>query len=376
MRIACLVLGIVLTAAVVFTMVQAMLIPRVRRRPISRIVLAVVGFSVRAPLALMRSYAFQDRWLSGAAGLALLLQLIIYIALLIFTMGLVIYGTSPLSFGDSLYQSGATVTTLGIVQPVDNASTVACFIGAFLGLVVIAVFIGYLMAIYSDYGSRESPMTRLSMLAGEPAWGPQILARSHALGLETSPIADVESWIGWTCDLRVNHLVNPVLGWFRSTSPHRHWCVSLLSLLDATALQIALGNRPPNPQSIMLITEGALTLNALGVPGTGSGPVTCNWELERVLLDPDSISDPGDPGLTREEWEYAVDYLVSLGIPAPVDRDRAWQRFATIRSFYAPVAQQIAQTMHAIPAPWSGPRTPALATQWPDLAQPESKGST
>ena len=368
MRNACLVIGIVLTASVVFTMVQSMLIPRVRRRPISRIVLTVVALAVRAPLSLMRNYTFQDRWLSGAAGLAMLLQLVIYVVLLIFSMALIILGTSPLTFGDSLYQAGATVTTLGIVQPVTNASTVACFIGAFLGLVVIAVFIGYLMAIYGAYSDRESPMTRLSLLAGEPAWGPQILVRSHALGLGSNPIGN-ESWISWTCDLRVNSLVNPVLEWFRSTSPNRHWCVSLLALLDATALQITLSNQKPDAQSIMLVTEGTLALNAIGNPRKGLEPVTCNWELERILLDPDSVADPGDPGITREEWDHAIDYLISAGVPAPKDRDRAWQRFATVRSFYAPVAQQIACTMHAIPAPWSGPRTPPLAIQWPDMAQ-------
>ncbi|MFM8352650.1 MAG: hypothetical protein ACKN9D_16490, partial [Actinomycetales bacterium] len=143
LRTASLIVGIVLTTGVVFTMVQSLLIPRVRRRPVARLDLAVVDFIVRRPLSLIRTYAAQDRWLSGAAALALLLQLVVYVTLLILTLGLVVFGSSPLSLGDSLYQSGATVTTLGIVQPVDDASTVVCFIAAFLGLVVIAVFIGY-----------------------------------------------------------------------------------------------------------------------------------------------------------------------------------------------------------------------------------------
>ena len=370
MRTASLVVGIVLTACVVFTMVQSMLIPRVRHRPVSRIVLAVVGLVVRKPLPLVRSYPWQDRWLSGAAALALLLQLVAYVTLLIFTMGLVVFGSSPLSLGDSLYQSGATVTTLGIVQPVDDASTVACFIAAFLGLVVIAVFIGYLMVIYGDYGSRESPMARLSLLAGEPAWGPQILARTHTLGLPSGQIPDVDSWIGWTCDLRVNQLVNPVLGWFRSTSPDRHWCISLLALMDATAMLISTNNDRPDPHSVMLITEGTLTLNALVEPGLGHGARTCNWDLEQLLLNPEAVIEGSDPGVTRDEWELATDYLLGVGLSAPEDRDAAWRRFATIRCFYAPFAQQIALRLHAVPAPWSGPRKPPLPTQWPELAQP------
>ncbi len=370
MRTACLVLGIVLTACVVFTMVQSMLIPRVRRRPVSRSVLAAVRLIVRGPLALVRSYPAQDRWLSGVAGLALLLQLVVYITLLILTMGLVVFGSSPLSLGDSMYQSGATVTTLGIVQPVDEASTVACFVAAFLGLVAIAVFIGYLMAIYGDYGSRESPMARLSLLAGEPAWGPQIIARAHALGLPTRPIPDVDTWIGWTCDLRVNQLVNPVLSWFRSTSSHRHWCISLLALLDATAMQVSATDDQPDAQSVMLITEGTLTLSALLHPSSRAVPRACNWDLERILLNSDCVIEGSDPGLTREQWNEAIEYLVAVGVPAPADRDQAWRRFATIRSFYAPLAQQIALRLHAVPAAWSGPRNPSMPAQWPELAQP------
>lgn len=372
MRSASLILGIILTACVVFAVAQAMLIPRVRRRPVSRLILTATRMLVRAPLGTMRSYSLQDRWLSGMAALALLLQLLIYIALLIFTMGLVIFGSSPLTFGDSIYQSGATVTTLGIVQAVDDASTVACFIAAFLGLTVIAVFIGYLMAIYGDYGARESSMARLSMLAGEPAWGPQILARAHALDLSTQPIPDVDSWIDWTCDLRVNHLVNPVLGWFRSTSPHRHWCISLLAVMDATAMRISMTEDRPDARSVMLVTEGTLTLGALSQPISGNAPRTCNWDLEHVLLRPDSAVEGSDPGVTRGEWDEAIRYLVDSGFPDPEDHDRAWRRFATIRSFYAPFAQQIALGMHAVPAPWSGRRNPTLPTQWPELAQPAS----
>ena len=370
MRSLWLAVGIVLTACVVFTMVQSMLIPRVRRHPVSRLSLAVVGLVTRKPLRLLRSYAAQDRWLSGAAALALLLKLVAYVTLLILTMGLVVYGTSNLSLGDSLYQSGATVTTLGIVQPVTDASAIACFVAAFLGLVVIAVFIGYLMAIYGDYGSRESPMARLSMLAGEPAWGPQILARAHALGLPVQPLPDIDSWIGWTCDLRVNQLVNPVLGWFRSTSAHRHWCITLLALMDATVLRISLTDERPDAQSVMLVTEGTITLTALARPTSARMPHSCNWDVEERLLRTDGHEDGADPGLGRDEWEEAVDYLARVGIPAPEDRDRAWRRFASIRSSYAPLAQQIALRTHAVPAPWSGPRDPRLPAQWPELAKP------
>lgn len=182
MRTLALVVGIVLTAATFLALCLAMLVPRHSEPLIARVINSITAGVADAPLRLLRTYWAQDRWLSGAAPIALLLQLTTYVVLLILTLGLVVYGTRDLDLVKSMFQSGATLTTLGIVEPVTVASAITTFVAAFLGLVVIAIFVGYLLALYGAHVDRESGMARAALLAGEPAWGPMMIARAELLG--------------------------------------------------------------------------------------------------------------------------------------------------------------------------------------------------
>lgn len=260
MRITALIVGVILTLATFLALCQAMLVPRQSNSLIVRAVNSVVSAAAQAPLPLMRSYRMQDRWLSGAAPMTVLIALVAYVVILIATLGLVVYGTTQLSLLESMYQSGSTLTTLGIVEPVNVPSAITTFIAAFLGLVVIAVFIGYLLAIYGAYVARESGMARVAMLAGEPAWGPVMIARGHLLGLPDKEVPDASEWLNWICDTRLNSQVNPVLMRFRSTSGLRHWVTTTLAVMDAATLRVSTSDSAPDPHLVQVLTEGTLSL--------------------------------------------------------------------------------------------------------------------
>lgn len=369
MRVLSLVLGIVLTLWTVLAVVHAMLIPNGPGPLIARWINSAIRAVAYAPLALIRSYPRQDRWLAGVAPITVLIQLVVYVIILIFTTGLIVYGTTDLSMLNSLYQSGATLTTLGIVEPINVASAIVTFVAAFLGLVIIAIFIGYLLAIYGALVSRESLMARLSLIAGEPAWAPQILARGHVLGLQPAEAPTLPDWINWTCDLRMNHRVNPVLTSFRSTTPSRHWVVTLIAVLDAAALRIAFEPEQTDPKGIQLLTEGGVTLALLNP----SSPEVHNWDLQARIKR--AISAPthahADAGLSTDEWETGIEALRMADFPLPADLDAAKHRFFSIRSTYAPNAYALARLLHAVPAPWSGSRSPSMETIWPEFASLE-----
>jgi hypothetical protein len=376
MRTAVLVVGVVLTVALVFAMCQAMIVPR---RSSSRIVWAVngtVAALARLPLRWFRTYKAQDRWLSGSAPISVLLQLIVYVVLLIITMGLVMFGTTDLSLNESIYQSGASMTTLGIVEPVNEASGIAIFVAAFLGLVVIAIFIGYLMALNGAYVSRESGLARAAILAGEPAWGPLFLVRGRQLGLPRDELPDPSLWLEWMSTTRLNHEVNPVLMEFRAMSSRRHWVTTALAALDAASLQASITEVDLPAHQLQFITEGSITMWALAAglrpaprPTTRSrsSPVGHNWDIERILLDVVRGDDPapiGDFGVTRAQFDQA---LQLLGDQVTVTSDEAWRRFRVIRSLYFEPAAALACRLHAVPAPWSGPRDPDLRVEYPPL---------
>ena len=366
MRIASFVLGTVLTLGILLAVVQAMLVPRGSHSIVARSVNRVVSSAADLPLSWFRSYDAQDRWLAGAAPVTLLLQLVVYVAMLIGSMGLVMFGMTKLDLVDSMYQSGSTLTTLGIVQPITDASAIATFVAAFFGLVLIAIFIGYLMALYSSFVERESQTASLSLVSGEPAWGPEILARSKFLGVEDGLALDNNDWISWTCDLRLNLHVNPVLANFRSTTSNCHWAVSLLAVLDATALRLALDGEKPDAGAIRLLAEGSITFVELA---ERQGHRVHTLQLERKLIAAIGGTAPegADPCIDHDDWLVAINELRAANVELPADLDRAEQTFLAIRSLYASSAQEVASRFHAVRSPWTGDRSPSVPVVWPEL---------
>ena len=419
MRLVLAILGFVLTFGVLVALVQLMLVPRQTRSPLARAVTAVLIWISKAPRRLFVSYTTQDRWLAGSASVAMLLELLCYVTLLIFTFGVMVYGLTDLSAIDALYQSGSTFTTLGIVEPVNTSSAVVTFAAAILGVVVIAIFIGYLMSLAAAYSAREQGIVRTSLMVGEPAWGPAILAQANALQLPPADAPNTEAWIDWLCDLRTNQAINPHLARLRSPSKSRHWVKSILAVMDSVSLRIALDPQAARPQDLQLLTEGAVTLDTVamqisgltegsiplrelsvrlreavtGVPQKPESAVDQQIEAEPSAMrqagtggNPDAIVPPAkvtdelvEAGLTRADWDRGIAALRQADYPLPEDLGPAWRRFCGIRSVYAPTAQALAQEFHAVPAPWSGDRTPPLATMWPKdllLEQlPESRSS-
>ena len=368
-RTALLIIGATLTILTIGAVVHTMLIPSRRGPLIARAVNKSVTAVAYAPLASMRTYSRQNRWLRGVAPAAILIQLLIYVTILILALGLVVYGTTDLSMADSLYQSGSTLTTLGLVEPTNSWSAIATFFAAFLGLVVIALFIGYLLAIYGALVSRESPMARLSRLAGEPAWGPEILARAHVLGLPADEAPRCDEWTDWTCDVRLNQRVNPILADFRSPAELRHWVTTLLAVMDATALRIAFDPENVDPHAVRLLIEGGVTLSTLDVTSHGER----NWDLLRQIQHAIHTPDasPAEASLSRDEWDSGIRALRQVDFPLPKDVDAAQRLFLAVRQTYADHAYAIARQSQAVPAPWSGSRSPALRTIWPETARSE-----
>lgn len=372
MRTVILIIGIVLTTATVLAMIQSMLMPRASRSIVAHAITRAVSAVLRSPIRLLRSYRAQDRWLAFAPPVAILLELAAYVSVLIVTLGLVVYGVTDLSLGDALYQSGSTLTTLGIVEPVNAASAITVYIAAFLGLVVIAVFIGYLMALSSAYADRESPMVRIASLAGEPAWGPMILLRAQRIGMPLSAAPDADDWIDWVSTTRMNEQISPTLALLRSTSHRRHWAITLLAVLDAAALRSVVTTEPAAPDDIQLLAVGAIALDVLAhAPQDSDG--TTNWSLEEQVLEAlnlplEQLPEPtfAAVGVEAGDVAAAIEGLRRSGIDIPVDADTIWRRFAALRATYYASAASIAERLQAVPAPWSGPRNPASPTLWPE----------
>ena len=354
MRVFAFVLGTAGTLAVLAAIVDGMLITRASRSRLGNSINFVVLSLAKLPLRLMRSYLVRDRWLSAVAPVSLLLQLTMYAFLLIITLGFMVWGSTDLDWGNSLYQSGSTFTTLGIVEPVNVLSAIVTFIAAFLGLVVIAIFIGFLLGIFGMYNDRENLMARLAAVAGEPAWGPQILARSAVIGSSLDNAINSPDWLDWTIQVRTNTVINPSFGLFRSTSPTRHWIISQLAVLDAVSLKLAIEPENATPVDIQMLSGGVVTCGVL------NGREVHNWETEKHIVDVLARKSTGSvaltAGLTDHEWEQGWQALEINKVVIASQQKVVRERFSSLREMYYADAYAIAYRHFAICAPWSGTR--------------------
>ena len=84
------------------------------------------------------------------------------------------------------------------------------------------------------------------------------------------------------------------------------------------------------------------------------------WAIEESLMAEADEGLAPDAGLTRAEWDRAVDFMTSHGVEVVDDREGAWRAFCRVRLHYVEPAYFLTNHLSAINAPWSGPRHPAF----------------
>lgn len=245
-RAAALLFGTLLFIMATLSLLRTVVVPRYLRSVITDGVLAAVVGTSRLVARIGRTYLRRDAALAWAGPMIIIALLITWLLIYVLAYGLLIHGFSGEPIGDALRESGSSLLTLGTVgNNSNNEATQIDFLAALTGPVVIALMIGYLPTIYQTYIDREVQVTLMAAAGGEPAWGPELLSR---ICLSKS-IADLPehlaSWAPWAAKLRMTHVTYPMLMYVRSGHGTRHFLVSLLTAMDASALLIALNTSLP-----------------------------------------------------------------------------------------------------------------------------------
>lgn len=400
--------GVFLVVVTTISLMRTVVIPRSLRSAISDTVAAAVITSCQFIARAMRGYRGRDSVLAWAGPTIILLQLVTWLVLYLFGYAFLIYGEGGHDYADALTQAGSSLFTLGFAASDNSDQTVIDFFAAATGPIVIAMLIGFLPTIYSSYLEREVDVTMLSAMGGEPAWGPEFLAR-HALAdnIDTLP-ETFARWSRWASAVRMTHVTYPVLVWVRSARASRHYAIALLAVLDAAALKVSLNTTLPRTQSFGVLLHGAQAFEVLYVilflkrpwrtriplagmflgrpPGDYVRPGSLPGWNARLLatetaadideargLDADAVAalmagEAHEVSITREQFDVAVDIIRRSGFPIDRDLDDAWEQFRVIRARYEFAAYQICRALDATPAPWSGDRSVATPVVWPALA--------
>lgn len=249
---------------------------------------------------------------------------------------------SGLDWSDSFREAGSSLLTLGFAGGARLRLSTLDFLAAATGPVLIALQIAYLPTLYAAYNRRELEVTLLQSRAGEPAWGPEILARQWLVDTEIALPELYRAWERLASDMGESHSTYPVLIAFRSPRPYRHWLVGLVAVMDAAAMQLALTPRSAPPEARLVLRAGFTALR----------------DMARALRLPfDADPAPDAPvQLTYVEFEAAVAMLEAAGFSAERSTPEAWPHFHGWRVNYEAIAYELSRRCDAVPALWTGPR--------------------
>jgi len=363
-RTAAVLVGLVLLWAAIMAAAGVMLVPRPSNQKLAIWVSRVCHLVFKAIAMRARNYQQLDRFLAVQGPTTVLLYLALFLAIFVAAFSFMFYGATGCSPVAAFYRAGSGMSTLGMVDISGAPGYIAMFVAAFTGTTVVSVFIGFLLTLYSAYTDRETHMSKLAMTCGEPAWGPEMIVRLHMLKVDW-PEDAIDQTVDWLCAMRVSQYLYPLLNHFRAPVRDRHWAVTVLGLLDAAAIRLTClaGQRDLNV--VRLLAQGSDTLHALKLSeiartaGGVSEGAMLTWVIEEKLLgDMDDAAVP-DPGITRDDWEKAMDFMASHGVELRSDRDAAWRAFCRVRCYYVEPAYFLTSHLSAINSPWSGPRHPA-----------------
>jgi hypothetical protein len=344
LRILSVVAGVLIAGAAVFSAIKTVILPRAAPSLITRGAFIGTRMLFRAIAPPSRSYAWQDRVLSFYAPLGLVATLVAWLTLTFIGFGLIFWGLEGhVGVTDAMELSGSSLFTLGFVRPDTFWLMIVTFIEAAIGLFLLALLITYLPSMYTAFSRRELGVTALAIRAGEPPsgremiWRYWVLERMHRLN-------DVwTEWERWFVDVEETHTSLPALVFFRSPQPDHSWVTAAGAVLDGAALTLSSVQIERDVQAEFCIRAGYLCLRRIA-------------DYFRIPFEQNP--SPDDPiSITREEWEEAVSYLESEGVPIKPDRDQAWRDFSGWRVNYDTVLLAVALLISAPPTPWSSDRS-------------------
>ncbi|HZT07325.1 MAG TPA: hypothetical protein VFC51_09865 [Chloroflexota bacterium] len=341
------VLGATISLAAVLSAVRSFVLPRSAPDRLARWVFratrSLFGLWIRGA----STYEEVDGRMALYAPLSLLLLPIAWLA----TSGVgymaMYWAMGVGSVQDAFVVSGSSLLTLGFARPGSHSVLVLSFTEAAIGLILVALLISYLPAMYGAFSRRESAVTLLEVRAGSPPSAVELIQRYHRLRRFDYLHTLWSNWEQWFAELEETHTSLPALVFFRSPRSEHSWITAAGTVLDAASLVASSIAVPRDAQADLCIRAGYIALRHIadyfGLP---------------YHRDP----KPGDPiSVSRREFDEALDRLAGSGVPINADRDQAWRDFAGWRVNYDTPLLTLANLTLAPYAPWSSDRGPIVA---------------
>jgi hypothetical protein len=348
-RIVAAVVGGLLVLTAWASIIGTVIVPRPFTTWLTRWVDLIVNKVFRLVASGISDFRRRDRVLAAQAATILIAQLAAWLGIAFLGFALLLWPFDRAGITSAFTSAGSSMFTLGFEVPVSAVPAAIVFTAAATGLVIVALQIAYLPALYAAFNRRETEVALLNARAGVPSWGPELLARTHyALGSGVSTIDTLPDlygqWERWAADVAESHSTYLPLVRFRSPRPLSSWVTALLAVLDSAALILVL-----SPKSAPVV-PARLCLR---------GGFLCFNQIARAMgLDvPENPDVDAGISLTYQEFLDGLERMRKVDFPIEVDPEEAWPEFVGWRVNYEQAAYAVAAAVDAVPAMWSGPRS-------------------
>jgi hypothetical protein len=335
--------GLTLVALTLLSAVRTFVLPRSALDPITHATYVSLRKVFNLRLRLARTFRDRDRVMALYAPIGMLVLLAVWLSLVLAGYTLMYRALGIASWREAFVISGSSLFTLGFDAGNTLPEIIAMFSEAMIGLILVALLIGYLPTMYGAFSQRERAVTLLEVRAGSPPSAIELLLRFNRLG-RLGQLGQVwVDWEGWFAEIEESHTSLAALVFFRSPQPDHSWVTASGAVLDAAALVNSAVDLPHDPQADLCLRAGYLALRRIA-------------EFFQIRHNPDP-RHPDDPiSVTREEFDAALDRLAAGGVPLRSDRDEAWRHFAGWRVNYDTVLIELCRMVMAPTAPWSADR--------------------
>jgi hypothetical protein len=246
----------------------------------------------------------------------------------------------PQDFWTSLYFSAGTLLPLsyGEILPIGFLARLVIVAESATGVALIALVISLLFSLYGSFQRREELVVTLDALAGAPPAGLQILETVSSHRMPDELRATFDDWRRWSAAVLESHLAYPILVYFRSSHDNEAWLNSFGAVMDAATLVLST-----------VVSEDATEGHARLMVKVGNHLVEdLAWYFR--------FKNAGVPIVERHEFDDARQRLISAGYKCK-EADAAWTEFASLRSKYASLINQLAGRLAILPAKWIGDRS-------------------
>jgi hypothetical protein len=335
-------LGFIVVGSTFLSAVKLVVVPKGTSQRITRAVFVIVRTFIGLYTRRAQPWTRRDTRLAYYAPVSLVLLPFAWVTLIIIGFAGVQWALDPKSVADAFYVSGSSMLTLGVMFRRSGFAAALSFLQAAIGLIIVALLISYLPAIYAAYTRRELMVGLLESRAGLPPSPVTMLARFHAVGGMDQVDPFFSRWEEWFVEVEESHTNFAALNFFRSPRPERSWITAAGCVLDTAALRMSVLDMPRSPQAALCVRAGFLSL--------------------RRIADYFMIPHNDDPNadhpisISRQEFDQMYEQLGASGLPLRHDREQAWIDYRGWRVNYDTVLIRLTSVVQAPIAHWSSDR--------------------